>query len=125
LRKRKLWPTRVEEEIEEKDMVAAPSPARIASDAGIGSGREPADARDSAEEERWHPVLGLACELTVELLLPDFTVSDFLKLRRTAVIDARWRLGRDIPLRLNGTLIGWVEFEVSGNHLAVRLPELV
>jgi flagellar motor switch/type III secretory pathway protein FliN len=106
-------------------MVAAASPARITNDGGIASGGETADARDSAEEERWRPVLGLPCELTVELPLPDFKVSDFLKLRPAAVIDARWRLGRDVPLRLNGMLIGWVEFEVSGNRLAVRLTEFV
>jgi flagellar motor switch/type III secretory pathway protein FliN len=107
-------------------MVAAASPGRIANDVVAAvSGAESAETRDSAEEERWRPVLGLPCELTVELPLPDFKVSDFLKLRRAAVIDARWRLGRDIPLRLNGTLIGWVEFEVSGNCLAVRLTELV
>jgi flagellar motor switch/type III secretory pathway protein FliN len=106
-------------------MAAAATPTRIANDRGIGSDGEIADPKDGPEEERWVPVLGLPCHLAVELPLPDFKVSDFLKLRRAAVIDARWQLGRDVPLRLNGTLIGWVEFEVSGNQLAVRLTELV
>jgi flagellar motor switch/type III secretory pathway protein FliN len=90
---------------------------------GVEGAEHPIDS--AAEEERWLPALVLPCELTVELPLPDFKVSDFLKLRRAAVFDARWRVGRDVPLRLNGTPIGWVEFEVSGNNLAVRLTEFV
>jgi len=96
------------------------------------NGREPenggteiaAAETESEEDARWRPVLGLPCELTVDLGLPDFTVADFLKLRPGSVIAASWRLAQDVPLRLNGRLIGWVEFEISGNNLAVRLTEL-
>jgi flagellar motor switch/type III secretory pathway protein FliN len=76
------------------------------------------------EDARWRPVMGLPCELTVELPLPDFKIADLLSLRTGAVIEARWRVGQDVPLRLNGTLIGWSEFEVVGRKLAVRLTEL-
>lgn len=76
------------------------------------------------EEGRWKPVLELACELVVDLPLPRFKIADLLKLRAGSVIDAHWRAGHDVPLRLNGLLIGWSEFEVVGNHLAVRLTEL-
>jgi flagellar motor switch/type III secretory pathway protein FliN len=106
---------------------AAPVPALVtASATGADQGASSAvtSGAENEEDERWRPVLGLPCELTVELALPEFTVADFLKLGRASVIDAHWRLGRDVPLRLNGALIGWVEFEVSGNHLAVRLTEL-
>ena len=85
---------------------------------------EPAAGREAEEDERWRPVLGLPCELTVDLPLPGFKIADFLKLRRESVIDAHWRVGHEVPLRLNGTLIGWIEFEVVGNNLAVRLTEL-
>ena len=33
-------------------------------------------------------------------------------MRSGSVINAHWRLGQDVPLRLNGTLMGWIEFEV-------------
>ncbi len=49
---------------------------------------------------------------------------DLLKLRAGSVIDAHWRVGQDVPLRLNATLIGWSEFEVVSGNLAVRLTEL-
>ena len=48
-----------------------------------------------------------------------------LGLRRGSVINARWRVGEDIPLRLNGELVACGAFEVVGNHLAVRLTDLV
>lgn len=73
---------------------------------------------------QWSLVQEFECELTVELPMPDFTIGDLLKLRQGSVIGARLRLGEDVPLRLNGTLIGWVEFELVGERLAVRLTEL-
>jgi flagellar motor switch/type III secretory pathway protein FliN len=76
------------------------------------------------EDLRWGPVLGLPCLLTVDLPLPNFKVADFLALRTGSVLGTSWRLAHDIPLRINGTLIGWAEFEGSGSHLAVRLTEL-
>jgi flagellar motor switch/type III secretory pathway protein FliN len=76
------------------------------------------------EEARWNPVLDLRCEFTVDLALPNFKIADLLKLRPGLVIDAHWRVGRDVPLSLNGTLIGWIEFEVVASNLAVRLTEL-
>ena len=79
---------------------------------------------DAAAEARWKPVLDLPCDLQVDLALPGFNIADFLKLRPGSVIDAGWDVNRDVPLRLNGTLIGWIEFEVMGDNLAVRLTEL-
>jgi flagellar motor switch/type III secretory pathway protein FliN len=106
-------------------MAAGVSPAQAASETAlVQAGPGPAATGEAEGEERWKPLLALPCELTVDLALPGFTVADFLKLRPQSVIDAHWRLGRDVPLRLNGTLIGWVEFETVGNNLAVRLTEL-
>jgi flagellar motor switch/type III secretory pathway protein FliN len=78
-----------------------------------------------AEPDVWARVLSLPCRLTVDVPLPGFTVADGLRLQRSSVINSHWRLGTDIPLRLNGELIARGEFEVVGNHLAVRLTELV
>jgi flagellar motor switch/type III secretory pathway protein FliN len=75
-------------------------------------------------ELQWKLVQEFECELTVELPMPDFTIGDLLKLREGSVIAARLRVGREVPLRLNGTLIGWIEFELVGERLAARLTEL-
>jgi flagellar motor switch/type III secretory pathway protein FliN len=94
-----------------------------AAEAGRISG-EPEAERERLAEERWKPVLELGCELTVELPLPEFKIGDLLELRAGAVIDAHWRVGQDVPLHLNATLIGWGEFEMVSGNLAVRLMEV-
>jgi flagellar motor switch/type III secretory pathway protein FliN len=81
------------------------------------------DVRDN-EDTRWQPVLALPCQMAVDLPLPNFKVGDFLKLQAGSVIATAWRITRDVPLRINGTLIGWGEFDGSGKYLAVRLTEL-
>jgi flagellar motor switch/type III secretory pathway protein FliN len=91
--------------------VAAPNP-------------EPGAGHEAEQDARWSPVLGLPCEFIVDLPVPGFKIADLLKLRAGAVINAHWRVGQDVPMRLNGTLVGWGEFEVMGNSLAVRLTEL-
>jgi flagellar motor switch/type III secretory pathway protein FliN len=84
----------------------------------------PTEVESESLESRWRPALGLNCQLTVELPLPEFKVADYLRLQPGSVIATRWRITRDVPLRVNGTLIGWCEFEGAGNHVAVRLTEL-
>jgi flagellar motor switch/type III secretory pathway protein FliN len=79
---------------------------------------------ESESDALWKPVLGLNCDLTVDLPMPDFKIADLLKLRKGSIINAHWRVGRDVPLCLNATLIGWIEFELVGSNLAVRLTEL-
>jgi flagellar motor switch/type III secretory pathway protein FliN len=80
-----------------------------------------AEAEPQPDEERWRPVLRLPCELTVDLPLPDFKIANFLQLRVGSVVATSWQAGRDVPLRVNGALIGWSEFEVVGSRLAVRV----
>jgi hypothetical protein len=40
------------------------------------------------------------------------------------VIDTRWAQTADVPVRVNGLLLSWAEFELIGNKIAVRLTEL-
>jgi flagellar motor switch/type III secretory pathway protein FliN len=90
--------------------------------AAAASGNAPLGSAES--EQRWQPVMGLPCEVSVEVALPNFTVSDFLKLQPGSIISSQWRVTQDIPLQVNGTVMGWAEFEGSGKRLAVRLTEL-
>jgi flagellar motor switch/type III secretory pathway protein FliN len=114
-------------------MAAAASPARAmerppgnpSAEAGAAAlNTDAAAGHESGEDRRWRPVLELPGEFMVDLPVPGFTIADLLKLRPGSVINAHWRVGKDAPLRLNGTLIAWGEFEVMGNNLAVRFTEL-
>jgi len=83
-----------------------------------------ADARNDVLAERWLRVEPLPCLLTVELPVPGFTVADLVHLHRGRIISTHWTVGQDVPLRVNGELIAWSEFEVVQSRLAVRLTEL-
>ncbi|MFZ1132488.1 MAG: FliM/FliN family flagellar motor C-terminal domain-containing protein [Terriglobales bacterium] len=74
--------------------------------------------------ERWQRLELLPCLLTIEILLPGFTVADLVHLEPGRIIASRWTVGQDIPLRINDELIAWSEFEIVQNRLAVRLTEL-
>ena len=88
-----------------------------------------ATGQQKAEEsnpslESWAQVENLACELTVDISLPGFKVSDVFELGPQTVVNTLWRVGSDVPLRANAELIAYGEFEVVNNRLAVRLTEL-
>ncbi len=74
--------------------------------------------------DQWVRVGPLPCLLTVEIPVPGFTVADLVHLQRGRIIATRWTVGQDVPLRVNGELIAWSEFEVVQSSLAVRLTEL-
>ena len=74
--------------------------------------------------DSWRRVEPLPCLLMVEIPVPGFTVADLVHLERGRIIASRWTVGQDVPLRVNGELIAWSEFEVVQNRLAVRLTEL-
>jgi hypothetical protein len=77
-----------------------------AASATVAPVQNPAPERDASKEDaRWQPVLALPCLLSVDISLPGFRVSD-------------------VPLRVNGILIGWGELEAAGARLAVRVTEL-
>jgi flagellar motor switch protein FliN len=75
-------------------------------------------------KDRWTSVGPLPCLLTIEIPIPGFTVGDLVRLERGRIVATRWTVGQDVPLRVNGELIAWSEFEVVQNRLAVRLTEL-
>lgn len=72
----------------------------------------------------WVRVENLPCLLTVEIGVPGFTVGDLVHLAPGRVISTGWTVGQDVPLRVNGEVIAWSEFEVVQKRLAVRLTEL-
>ena len=78
----------------------------------------------SPHQERWTAAAGLRCTLSVELSIPGITIADLLGLEAGSVIDSRHPEGTPLPLWVNGITVGWVEFDVVGKHLAIRLTEV-
>ena len=72
----------------------------------------------------WDRYARLQCEFTVEVPLPAVKLADLLGLKVGSVIDSRWKVGSDVPARVNGVVVAWSEFEVVGGKLAVRVTDL-
>ena len=66
----------------------------------------------------------LKCKITLDLPVVRFTIRDLREMRVGTVVETACKATSDVPVRVNGTLIGWTEFEVIGNTLAVRITEL-
>jgi flagellar motor switch/type III secretory pathway protein FliN len=78
----------------------------------------PAAQNDPLETIPWLP-----CTLTLELPVVHFTIGDLLALQKGSIVETACHHTSDIPLRVNQMLIGWTEFEVVGDRLAVRITE--
>jgi flagellar motor switch/type III secretory pathway protein FliN len=79
---------------------------------------------EGAIADPWTRVEGLPCMLTVEIPVAGFKVADLVQLAPGRIIATRWTVGLDVPLRINGELVAWSEFEIVRKRLAVRLTEL-
>jgi flagellar motor switch/type III secretory pathway protein FliN len=82
-------------------------------------------AKNSAvSEELWKEAALLPCRLSVDIPLREFTVRDLLQLESGSVVESKNVNGADVPVIVNQRLIGWAEFEVMGQRLALRVTEL-
>jgi flagellar motor switch/type III secretory pathway protein FliN len=76
------------------------------------------------EVDEWGELVHLPCTMTLDLPIPQIRVRELIKLDADSVLDTKWVQSKDVPVRVNGTFIGWAEFEVVGDRLAVRITEL-
>jgi flagellar motor switch/type III secretory pathway protein FliN len=79
-----------------------------------------ANSQDLLDSMPWLP-----CTLSVEVPIVRFTIADLLGLREGAIVETGCNHTGDLPLRVNRMLIGWTEFEVVGDRLAVRITEQI
>jgi flagellar motor switch/type III secretory pathway protein FliN len=89
-------------------------PEKTDSSAGLASG----------ENSAWARCADLGCEFTVEVPLPAVRIADLVRLTAGSVVDSHWKVGSDVPARVNGVVIAWGEFEVVGSTLAIRITDL-
>ena len=75
--------------------------------------------RDPFDQLPWLP-----CTLALDIPVINFTVGDLLNLVPGAIVETAYHQSSDLPLKVNGQLVGWTEFEVVGERLAVRLTDL-
>jgi len=79
---------------------------------------QPASPADLLDTMPWLP-----CTLTLEIPVVGFTIGDLLALKKGSIVETACHHTSDVPLRVNQLLIGWTEFDVIGDRLAVRITE--
>ena len=79
----------------------------------------------SSTEDRLDTMPWLPCTLSLELPVVRFTIADLLKLTKGSIVETACHHTSDVPLRVNRVLIGWTEFEVISDRLAVRITDQV
>jgi len=75
-------------------------------------------AQDPLDSVQWMPFT-----LSLDLPVVGFTIGDLLRLTKGSIVETATHHTSDVPLRVNQLLIGWTEFEVIGDRMAVRITE--
>jgi flagellar motor switch/type III secretory pathway protein FliN len=71
----------------------------------------------------WGTMMELKASVAMELEVPALTVSELMKLGVGSVLTSKWPTNRDLPLRVNGHLLAWAEFETTGENVGARITE--
>jgi len=79
----------------------------------------------AAPADPWEYAKPLPCRLSVELSVPRFTVGDLLRLEARSIVETDAPEGTRVPIRVNGQVVAYGEFDVIGMRLAVRILELL
>jgi flagellar motor switch/type III secretory pathway protein FliN len=77
-----------------------------------------ATGKDPLDSMPWLP-----CTLSLDVPVVRFTIGDLLMLAKGSIVETACHHTSDVPLRVNQLLIGWTEFEVIGDRLAVRITD--
>jgi flagellar motor switch/type III secretory pathway protein FliN len=78
-----------------------------------------------ASSDPFAPFLHIPAAIVVEAPVIALTVRDLFRLEKGSVVASSQPSGANVPVHIASTLIGWGEFQVFGEKLAVRLAELV
>lgn len=91
----------------------------------LPSGSAPQSQLDSKQDREPEEVVPwLPCTLVVDIPVRKFTVHNLMSLDRGTIVETDHHQSSDVPLHVNHQLVGWIEFEVVGDRLAVRLTDL-
>ncbi len=97
-------------------------------DVALGLAQHGIATASSMSRIELHPEWALlACiplRLTAGIPLPRFKVKDLVELAAGSVIESSWPSGTDVPLKCDKVQLGWAEFEVVEERLAVRITRL-
>jgi flagellar motor switch/type III secretory pathway protein FliN len=86
--------------------------------------RAPESMATIEKHPEWALLGRIPMRLAASIPLRGFTVRDLVELRAGSVVRSEWLSGEDVPLKIGAVEIGWSEFEVVEQRLAIRLTRL-
>jgi flagellar motor switch/type III secretory pathway protein FliN len=85
----------------------------------------PAVAAQSAlAVDPWSGLLHISTSIAIDASIVGLTVRELFRLEKGSIVATRQPVGSNVPVHAGGSLIGWGEFQVVGDRLAVRVAEL-
>jgi flagellar motor switch/type III secretory pathway protein FliN len=72
----------------------------------------------------WGELLLVATVVMVEVPVAKLTVRELFRLHAGSVVAASQLSGAHVPVVVGGKVFAWGEFQVVGEHLALRIAEL-
>ena len=76
------------------------------------------------QHDLWPTFSQLKMTMTASVALSSFKVRDLLQLKTGQVIESTWPETEDVQLHVGQVQVGWSEFEVVDQSLAVRVTRL-
>jgi flagellar motor switch protein FliN/FliY len=72
----------------------------------------------------WAGLLHISTSIAIDASIVGLTVRELFRLEKGSVVATAQPVGSNVPVQVGGSLIGWGEFQVVGDRLAVRVAEL-
>lgn len=76
------------------------------------------------EAEGWQRAKSLPCQISVAVEVSGFGLRDLMQLKPGSIVSSQTSSSANLPVRVNGELMAWGDFEVRGSRVSVRLTEL-
>jgi flagellar motor switch protein FliN/FliY len=99
--------------------------ATFGQDAGVEASPKAPWMSKIEEHPAWPKLCRLELALAVEIPLVRFKVQDLLRLAEGQVFESAFSDTEDVPLWVGDVQLGWTEFEVVDQKIALRLTRLV
>ena len=76
------------------------------------------------EHAEWDLLSQIPMLLSAGVPLPGFRVRDLMALKKGQTVESISPVSDDVPLKIGAVQLGWIEFEVVAQRMAVRLTRL-
>jgi len=101
-------------------------PTVLATEVAATAPLDPINRGEGAIPEAcWVQLAELRCSFSVALGVPGLTVRDVLHLSTGKVLNTQWRTNRDLPVLINGKMLGVGEFDAATEKLGIRITEFL